>query len=191
MSHVELEPVLSPDSHQDDNRYPDIQFDVSRLHLFQAETEIFEINDDTRLARTLTSLSGTCPQIDISAEERNRLLTARKNYLNSKTTINGAERSRKSLLDTDLAYRDATRLLKCHNHPAVQLTEQIDKVHNADREHDAEMRRLQENIVTVIAWKQLRAIFEDQLKEVRTSQTADIIGIVEVEETTHPDTPAA
>jgi hypothetical protein len=187
----QLPAVEKPD--QPTDRYPDMTFEVARLHLFPTEDEIFEITDATRLARTLHVLGETCPEITITPKERERRLHAQKNYLTGKVTVsNQKQEFRKKIVDVESGYGEAIKLLVAVNHPATQLLRQIDSHYNQEREHDTEMRLLAHNITTVFAWDQLRGIFDHQIQTHNDRAFVATLGIVTTQATLRPsDSPAA
>jgi hypothetical protein len=187
----QLPSVEKPD--QPTDRYPDMTFDIARLHLFPAEGEIFEITDTTRLTRTLQALGEACPEFTITPKERERRLHAQKNYMTGKVTVNNQRQEfRKKIVDVDSGYSEAIKLLMAVNHPATQLLRQIDSHYNQERDHDTEMRLLAHNITTVFAWDQLRGIFDHQIDAHHDQAFVATIGSVTTQATLRPsDSPAA
>jgi hypothetical protein len=158
MSTGEREQPPIHDSNRD--RYSDLFFDVSRLHIFPKKDELFEITDDLRLGRTLAVLAAGFPLLSVSPDARRRLITARKSYLNTRLVQGDTtSKTRGEVIHAGDAYASAVALLKSVNHPAIQLAEQIDKSHNKDNDHDTELRKLTEDLVTVVMWDELKAIF--------------------------------
>jgi len=119
----------------------------------------------------LQLLSEVRPEFTTTPKERKQRLQSLKTYLSGKVNIGHQKvEVRKNIIDVDYGFSETTKLLVAVNHPATQLLSQINNYYNKEHDHDPEVRRLVQNVTTVIAWNQLRAILDYQV-EAYTDQT--------------------
>ncbi len=155
-------------------RFPDYEFQI-QAHRLVADG-VFEITPESRLRYCLRTIKEQCEYDlpNIAAFANNTVIKLEKNnqkkYLSAKITLlSGGNTQRKNLVDQPLAYDQVMGGLHYLNHPAAQLFEQVIA---QDQLAQSELQNLEADLVTVMAWPDLKLVYQAQVTSARTTYIA-------------------
>jgi len=153
--------------------FPPYRFVIDTSKLIDTPT-VTRSNTD-RLRYALRTIEETCaadfPSFDGISQPavRDSQLKARDNYLRGLIKVHGVSKQRLTMVDTGLAFAHIAHDFREARHPAMQLLEQITQA--TEQLPKAATTELSNNLLTVVAWPQLRAIFDAQIMTYKQQDT--------------------